>query len=150
MFLEENIVSILAFSFFVPCIFLIIHLSFLVENNAVKKMVYINSLVYGIMVSALEVSSNINTQNLGFSTSRIVGGVLGVIAGFYLGYQFCILIKIMEDTRFIKPAELSNIDTSDLTEPSINNIPMANAICFIFSTITCELGVFLGNVLFPI
>lgn len=149
MFLEENTVPILAIAFFITCIIEIIHLSFFVFNRDVKKKIYTGSFVYGIMVSALEVSLNLDAPNLGCSTGHIMGGTLGIIAGFYLGYQFCVLIKIIEDTRFIKLMESSNIDAFSLTESSINNIAITNVICFAFSTTACELGIFLGNVLFP-
>ena len=90
-----------------------------------------------------------NTPNLEISLSRALGGILGCITGFYFGYQFCILIKIIDDTSFIESKESSDTDDTSLTESS-NIEAIINAVCFCFGEVGRQLGSFLGSILFSI
>jgi hypothetical protein len=72
------------------------------------------------------------------SPSRAIGGILGCITGFYLGYQFFSLIKVIDDTSF-----------TELTESSESS-NVAVAFCYGLGIAGRELGSFLGDILFPI
>jgi hypothetical protein len=147
MFLEENIVSTLAIAFFIICIILLVHLSFFVSNGYLKKRIYTYPLMYGIFISTMEIIKYRNTPYLIISPSRAIGGTIGLIAGFYFGYQFCILIKIIDDNRFIE--SLSDIDKTVLTGSS-HSKSIATAISIGFSEAGRQLGSFLGEILFSI
>lgn len=149
MLLDENSVSTLAITFFAICIITIIRLSFFVSNSDVKKWIYTQPLMYGFFISILETIKYRNTSNFKISPSRAIGATLGLIAGFYFGYQFCILIKIIDDARFMNPTESSDIDGTSLTGSS-NITAIANAICIGFSEAGRQLGSFLGDILFSI
>ena len=146
MFLKEKIVSILAIAFFSICIIFIFHLSFFVTNRDAKKEIYTCSLMYGFFFSVIEMIEYRNTPNFEISPSRAIGGTLGLIAGFYFGYQFCIWIKIMDDSRFIKLTEPSNINNTGLTGSS-NITAIANGFCYGSSEAGRQLGSFLGDIL---
>ena len=132
MFLEEKIVSILAFAFFIACIISISHLSFFFSNSDVKKRIYTIPLMYGIFIAAFETFNYRNTPNLEILPSRAIGGTLELIAGFYFGYQFCILVKITDDTSFMESSYI------------------AIGFCCGFGEAGRQLGNFLSNILLPI
>lgn len=76
---------------------------------------------------AIEIFKHRKALNFGVIISRAIGGAIGLVAGFYLGYQFSILVGV----------------------GSVESSAIAVGICFGFGIANNKIGSFFGNVLLP-
>ena len=109
MSLNKKIFLILTIAFFAGCIVLIIHMLSSSLNPATKQSILIYLLVYGGLTTIFYLFKNRNVPRYGFSVIRTIGATLGLIAGFYFGYQFCILAGIFDG---VNPIATSYITTA--------------------------------------
>ncbi len=109
MTLNKKIPLVLSIAFFAGCIVLIIHMLSSPLNAATKQSILIYLLVYAGLTTIIYVFKNRNYPNYGISVSRTIGAILGLIAGFYLGYQVCILTGIFDG---VSPISTSYITTA--------------------------------------
>ncbi|MEO0966850.1 MAG: hypothetical protein AAFX80_00615 [Cyanobacteria bacterium J06639_18] len=132
MSLNKKILSIAGVIFFATCIVLILHLLFSSLNDETRKSIFIYLSIYGSGISAKYIFQYRNAPNYGISISRAFGSALGLIGGFYFGYQICILVGIFDG---ISPIQTSNITV---------------AIGFGSAELGRQVGNFLGYILLPI
>lgn len=96
MSLNRKILLILSIAFFAGCIALIIHMLSLPLNPATKQSILIYLSVYAGLTAIIYLFKNRDAQNYGFSVIRTIGAILGLIGGFCLGYQVCVLTGIFD------------------------------------------------------
>lgn len=132
MTLNRRIPLVLSIAFFAGCIVLIIHMLSSPLNPATKQSILIYVLVYAGLTTIIYLFKNRDYPNYGISVSRSIGALLGLIAGFYLGYQVCILTGIFDG--------VSPIETSYIT----------NAVSFGSGLLGFQIGGVLSNYLLPV
>ena len=106
MSLNKKIPLVLSIAFFAGCIALIIYMLSLPLNPATKQSILIYLLVYGGLTAIIYLFKNRDARNYGISVIRTIGATLGLIAGFCLGYQICVLTGIFDG---VSPIETSYI-----------------------------------------
>lgn len=132
MSLNKKILLTASVVFFATCIVLILHLLFSYLNDETRKSIFIYLSIYGSGMSAKYIFQYRNAPNYGISISRAIGSALGLIGGFYFGYQICVLTGIFDG--------ISPIGTSNITI----------GIGFGSAELGRQIGNFLGHVLLPI
>ena len=132
MSLNKKIILIVGVTFFATCIVLILHLLFSSLNDETRKSIFIYLSIYGSGISAKYIFQYRNAPNYGISISRAIGSALGLMGGFYFGYQICILAGIFDG--------VSSIDSSSITI----------AISFGSGEAGRLIGSYLGHILLPI
>lgn len=131
MSLNRKVSLILSIAFFAGCIVLIIHMLSSPLNPATKQSILIYLLVYAGLTAIIYLFKNRDARNYGISVSRTIGATLGLIAGFCLGYQICVLSGIFDG--------VSPIATSYITI----------AISFGCSVLGLQIGSVLSNNILP-
>lgn len=129
MYFGKNIFLVFSIPFFAICTVLILHLIFFSPNRDIGRSIFVYVLTYGGLNSASEIFKHRNAPNYGISVGSAIGGMLGLIAGCYLGYQACILAGLFDG---VGPIESSSI--------TVTITLMSGVVCL-------QIGSFLGNVL---
>lgn len=132
MSLNRNILLILGIAFFGFCITKAMQVFFSPSNVDIRKTILCYLLIYGGGVSAFEIYKGRNASNYGISISSAIGATLGGVAGYYFGYQICILVNILDSESLIESSSISL------------------ALAWTSAEIGRQTGSFLGNVLLPI
>lgn len=96
-------------------------------DRGVKETIFIYTLTYGGIFLAFKIFKYRNAPTDKILVCCAIGWVLGLTAGFYLGYQVSIFAGV----------------------GSIKSSSVAVGICFGFGTANSQIGSFLGNVLLP-
>ena len=107
MFSNINIISTFALVFFSFSLVKMIQVFYLPSNVNIRKTILYYLLIYGGGVAAFEIYKGRNTQNYGISPGGVVGAIIGSIAGFYSGYQICILVGLLDADNIIESSSIS-------------------------------------------
>lgn len=102
------------------------------SNINIRQTILAYLLIYGSGVAVFEIYKGRNTQNYGISPGIAIGATIGSIAGFYSGYQICILLGLLETNNIIETSSISI------------------ALSFGFAEAGRLVGGILGRILFPI
>ena len=132
MLLNKNVILILSILFLSFSLVRAIQVFSLPSNIDIRKTILYYLLIYGGGIAAFEIYKGRNTQNYGISPGGVVGATIGSIAGFYSGYQICILVGLLDANNVIESSSISMV------------------ISWIIAEIGRQLGFYLGCILFTI
>lgn len=111
MFSNTDISLIFDIAFFVGCIVLISHMFLSSFNRDIRKEFLGFIVFYATLAIIFDNFEHIfiykNSPSYEFLIGSAIGGIIGLIAASYLGYQFCVLTGIFDNKSFIYDSSIT-------------------------------------------